>query len=63
MAKEYVKFDEFLNRCNVLDAEGEAQIFSKFRAGLREDLRTKLLAHGVTELKKANALVQDLDIV
>jgi len=40
-----------------LNTEREAQILSKFRAGLREDLRTELLARGVTELEKTYVLV------
>jgi len=37
--KEYVtKFDKFLIKCNTLNNEGQAQIFSRFRAGLRDDL-------------------------
>ena len=60
-AKEYVeKFDEFLIRCNTFHKEGEA-LLSRFRAGLRDDLWTELLARGVTELEAAHALVQDLD--
>jgi len=55
------KFDEFLIRCNALSTEGQSQILSRFRVGLREDLQTKLLAREITELKKAYALVQDLD--
>ena len=61
-AKECVaKFDEFLIRCNTLTTEGQAQIFSRLRAGLRGDLLTELLVRGVTELKIAYALVRDLD--
>jgi len=61
-AKEYVtKFDEFLIRCNTLNTEGQAQIFSTFRDTLRGDLRTELLVRSVTELKAAYVLVQDLD--
>ena len=60
--KEYVeKFDEFLIRCSTLHKEGEAQILSRFRAGLRDDLRIELLARGVKELEVTYALVQDLD--
>ena len=63
-AKGYVeKFKEFLIRCSTLHKEGEAQILSRFRAGLRDDLRTKLLVRGVNELEAAYALVQDLDSV
>ena len=43
------------------NTEGQAQIMSRFRARLREDLRTELLAREITELEKAYALVQDLD--
>ena len=35
--------------------------FSRFRAGLSDDLRIKLLAPKITELEKAYTLVQDLD--
>ena len=61
-AKEYIeKFDEFLIRCSTFRKEGEAQILFGFRADLRDDIRTKLLARGVNELEAAYALVQDLD--
>jgi len=60
-AKEYVrKFDEFLIRCSILHREGEVQFFSRFRASLRDDLRTELLARRVNELEAAYVLVQDL---
>jgi len=60
-AKKYVvKFDEFFIRCNTLNAEGQAQIIFRFRAGLIGDLQTELLARDVTELKATYALVQDL---
>ena len=58
-AKKYVeKFDEF---CSTLHREGETQILSRFKAGLRDDLRIELLARGVNELEAAYALIQDLD--
>ena len=61
-AKEYVEiFDEFLIRWSTLHKEGETQILSRFRASLRDDLRTELLVRGVNELETAYALVQDLD--
>jgi len=61
-AKEYAeKLDEFLVRCGILHKERKAQILSEFRVGLRDDLRSELLAIGVTELEAAFALVQDLD--
>jgi len=43
--------------------KGETQILSRFKASLKEDLRTKLMAREFTEHEKAYALVQDLDIV
>jgi len=61
-AKEYVvKLNESLIRCSTFSKERQAQIISKFRAILREDLQTKLLVRGVTELEKACIIVQDLD--
>jgi len=61
-SKEYIKkFDEFLIRCNTLHKEEEAQILSRFRAGLRDDLWTKLLAREVNELEAMYTLVQNLD--
>ena len=50
-------------RYSFLGTEGETQIFSIFRAIIGEDLKIELLARGVTELEKTNALVQDLDVV
>ena len=45
ICKEYVaKFNEFFIRCTSLNTEGEAQILSRFRVGLRKGLRTELLA-------------------
>ena len=39
-AQEYVeKFDEFLIKCNAINTEGQAQIMSRFRVGLREDYK------------------------
>jgi len=63
-AQEYMEnFDEFLIRCNALNTEGQSQILSTFRAGLRDDLRTEFLAREITKLEKAYMLVQDLDAV
>ena len=44
-----------------LHKEREAQILSKYRASLRDDLRTELLGKGVNELEAAYALLQNLD--
>jgi len=44
-AKEYVaKFDEFLILCSALETKALMQVLSRFRAGLREDLRSELFA-------------------
>ena len=51
--KDYVQFDGFIIPYNALGTESNSQVLSRFRAGLREDLRTELLARGVTELEKA----------
>jgi len=60
--KEYVtKFNEFLIRCSAFSKEGQAQILSKFKVVLREDLWTELLIRGATEFEKAYTIVQDLD--
>ena len=62
--KKYVaKFDEFLIKCRTFSKEGQAQILYRFRARLREDLRTELLIRGVTELEKAYTIVQNLDFL
>jgi len=45
----------------MLETETPMQILSRFRAELREDLRSKLFARNVDTLEKAYALVQDLD--
>ena len=55
------KFDEFLIRCSAINTEGQAQIMSRVKTELMDDLRTELLTREVTELEKAYALVQDLD--
>ena len=56
LQKSVEKFDEFIIRCSTLHKVGEAQILSKIRAGLRDDLRTELLVR-VIELKAVYALV------
>ena len=61
-AKEYVaKFDEFLIRYSTLKTKTLMQVLSRFRAGLREDLRSELFTRNVDTLEKAYALMQDLD--
>ncbi|XP_020257552.1 uncharacterized protein LOC109834065 [Asparagus officinalis] len=48
--------------CNALNTENPHQTLSRFKARLREDLRNKLLIQGISELERAYAIVQDLDI-
>ena len=61
--KEYVtELDEFLTRYNILDIESDTQVFSQFRVGFKVDLENELWNREITELKKAYALIQDLDV-
>ena len=60
LVSEYIsKFDEFLLRC-VLQEE-ESVIFSRFRAGLKEDLQRELLLREVSTLQHAYQMVQEID--
>jgi len=62
-ANEYVnEFDKFLNRYNILGKQSDVQVFSQFCVGLRIDLEHELCKREITELKRAYALVQDLDV-
>ena len=47
---------------STIDTENRTQILSQFRADLKEDLQTELLAR-VIKLEKAYALVEDLDSI
>ncbi|XP_072993886.1 LOW QUALITY PROTEIN: uncharacterized protein [Typha latifolia] len=61
-AKDYVAFfDELIVRCSVIESETPMQILSRFRTGLREELRSELFARNVDTLEKAYSLVQDLE--
>jgi len=61
-ATDYIsKFDEYLNRCGVIEFESPAQILSRFRSGLKDDYRRKLIVRGITTLKPAYQLVTDLE--
>ena len=61
-ATEYIaKFDEYLNRCGVIELESPEQNLSRFRSGLRDDYRRELIARGITTLEQAYQLVTDLD--
>ncbi|XP_022847564.1 uncharacterized protein LOC111370094 [Olea europaea var. sylvestris] len=59
---EYVaQFDEFRMRCQVV--EHEAMNLSRFRQGLRNDLRRELVFRGVTTLNHAYSFVRDYELV
>jgi len=52
-AKNYIaQFDEFLICYNALGTESNVQVLSRFRVGHRKDLRTSLLARGVTKFER-----------
>ncbi|KAG6725272.1 hypothetical protein I3842_02G025100 [Carya illinoinensis] len=62
LVTEYVtQFDEFRIRCHVV--EDEAMTLSRFRQGLKDDLRHELIFRGVTTLDHAYSLVQDYELV
>ncbi|KAG2717127.1 hypothetical protein I3760_03G158600 [Carya illinoinensis] len=59
---EYVtQFDEFRMRCHVV--EDEAMTLSRFRQGLKDDLRRELVLRVVTTLDHAYSLVRDYELV
>ncbi|XP_035540116.1 uncharacterized protein LOC108983558 [Juglans regia] len=59
---EYVtQFDELRMRCHVV--EDEAMTLSRFRQGLKDDLRRELVLRGVTTLDHAYSLVRDYESV
>ena len=61
-ATDYIaKFDEYLNRCGAIELKFPEQTLSKFKSGLRDDYRRKLIARGITTLEQAYQLVTDLD--
>ena len=61
-AKKYAsEFDEFLNCYNILDKRVTLKS-SQFQTWLGVDLQDELWASGITELKRAYALVQDLNV-
>jgi len=57
---EYItKFDEFLVRCG--ENESDTVALSRFRSGLKEDLRCELFVRYIFTLEQAYQLVQDLN--
>jgi len=55
----HTKFDKFLIRCG--ENESDTIVLSRFRSGLREDLRRELFVREISTLDQAYQLVQDLD--
>ena len=61
-ATEYIeKFDEFLTRCSEFVDESPIVTRSRFRFGLRDDLRKELFTRGISDLEHAYQIVRDLD--
>ena len=59
---EYVtQFDEFQMRCHIV--EDDAMTLSRFRQGLKDDLRRELVLRGVATLDHAYSLVRDYELV
>jgi len=59
---EYIeKFDEFLTRCGEFVDESPMVTLSRFRSGLRDDLRRELFVRCVSDLKHVYQIVRDLD--
>ncbi|XP_022841848.1 uncharacterized protein LOC111365525 [Olea europaea var. sylvestris] len=59
---EYVaQFDEFRMRCQVV--EDEVMTLSRFRQGLRDDLRRELVLKGVTTLDHTYSFVRNYELV
>lgn len=59
---EYVaQFDEFRMKCQVV--EDEVMTLSRFRQGLRDELRRELVLRGVTTLDHAYSFVRDYELV
>ena len=49
---EYItKFQEYLMRCNI--TQSEAVLLSKFRHGLKEDIKRELYLRGIQDLEDA----------
>ena len=57
--KYITKFNKFLIRCG--ENESDTVDFSRFRLGLREDLRRELFMRDISTLEQAYQLVLDLD--
>jgi len=57
---EYIKkFDQFLMRC--CEDESDAKVLSRFRSGLKDELRRELIVRNISTLKQTIQVVQELD--
>ena len=56
---KYIKFDEFLVRCG--EDESDAIVLSRFRSGLKSELRRELIVRDISTLEQAIQVVQELD--
>ena len=59
MSEYIAKFDEYMSRCNVM--EDEILTLSRFRSGLREDLRKELILREIYTIQDAFEMVQNYD--
>jgi len=59
-ASEYIKkFDHFLVRCG--ENEYDTIVLSRFRSGLKDELRHELIARNISTLEQAIQVAQELD--
>ena len=57
---EYIaKFDKYMSRCDVM--ENETLTLSRFRSGLREDLKRELILREIYTIQDAFEMVQNYD--
>ena len=57
---EYIaKFDEYMSRCDVM--EDETLTLSRFRSGLREDLKRELILREIYTIQDAFEMVQNFE--
>ncbi|KAF5470834.1 hypothetical protein F2P56_011322 [Juglans regia] len=61
VTKYVTQFDKFRMRCHIV--EDEAMTLSRFRQGLKDDLRRELVLRGVATLDHAYSLVRDYESV
>ena len=60
LVSEYIaKFDEYMSRCDVM--EDETLTLSRFRSGLREDLKRELILREIYTIQDAFEMVQNYE--